>query len=155
MTTYIPLPIMRTTADLAAALARLDAIIDAPDGSIEEDERAALSDLIAAFEDRHPVIPRGGPRGVIRRIMSTHSLTQRDLPEIGAQSVVSAILLGKRQINARMAVALSRRFKLPISAFIVVDWTRAGPACEAHHGRNGQGSHWRRCRARFQATQSA
>jgi HTH-type transcriptional regulator/antitoxin HigA len=50
--------------------------------------------------------------------MSTHGLSQRDVPEIGAQSVVSAVLLGKRIINARMAVALSRRFKLPVSAFI-------------------------------------
>jgi antitoxin component HigA of HigAB toxin-antitoxin module len=32
--------------------------------------------------------------------------------------VVSAVLLGKRQINARMAVALSKRFKLPVGAFI-------------------------------------
>jgi HTH-type transcriptional regulator/antitoxin HigA len=120
MTTLVPLPIIRTEADLAAALARLEAIIDAPDGSIAAGERSALGDLIAAFEDRHPVIPRGGPRGVIRRMMSTHSLTQRDLPEIGAQSVVSAILRGKRKINARMAVALARRFKLPISAFIEV-----------------------------------
>ncbi len=50
--------------------------------------------------------------------MTTHDISQRDLPEIGAQSVVSAIFLGKRKINARMAVALSKRFKLPVGAFI-------------------------------------
>jgi HTH-type transcriptional regulator/antitoxin HigA len=118
MPTFISLPFIRTKADLAAALARLDVIIDAPDRSPEADERLALSDLIAAYEDRHEAIPRGGPRGVLRCIMSTHDLSQRDLPEIGAQSVVSAILLGKRQINASMAVALSKRFKLPVGAFI-------------------------------------
>ena len=118
MPTLFSLPFIRTKADLAAALARLDVIIDAPDRSPEADERSALSDLIAAYEDRRLVIPRGGPLGVLRRIMSTHGLSQRDVPEIGAQSVVSAVLLGKRIINARMAVALSRRFKLPVSAFI-------------------------------------
>jgi HTH-type transcriptional regulator/antitoxin HigA len=118
MPNLISLPFIRTKADLAAALARLDAIIDAPDRSPEAAERSALSDLIAAYEDRHQIIPRGGPLGILRRIMSTHDISQRDLPEIGAQSVVSAVLLGKRQINARMAVALSKRFKLPVGAFI-------------------------------------
>jgi HTH-type transcriptional regulator/antitoxin HigA len=118
MTTLVELPIIRTKADLDEALARLDVIIDAPDGSPEADERTGLSDLIAAYEDRHLVIPRGGPVGVIRRLMETHGLSQRELPEIGAQSVVSAVLLGKRAINARMAVALSKRFGLPVSAFI-------------------------------------
>lgn len=118
MTTLIALPIIRTKADLENALARLDEVIDAPDGSPDADERTGLSDLIAAYEDRHPVVPRGGPLGVIRRLMDTHGLTQRDLPEIGAQSVVSAVLLGKRTINVRMAIALSKRFALPVSAFI-------------------------------------
>jgi HTH-type transcriptional regulator / antitoxin HigA len=118
MTILIELPIIKTKADLAHAFQRLDVIIDASDGSLEADERSALSDLIAAYEDRHPVIPRGGPLGVIRRLMTTHHLTQRDLPEIGAQSVVCAVLKGNRPINARMALALSKRFHLPIGAFI-------------------------------------
>ena len=39
MTTTIALPIIKTDNDLAEALARLDVIIDAPDDSIEADER--------------------------------------------------------------------------------------------------------------------
>ena len=118
MLTMLSLPIIHDDADLAEALARLDLLIDAPDGSREADERTALSDLIAAYEDRHPVLLSGGPVGVLRRLMDTHGLTQGDLPEIGAQSVVSAVLRGSRRINARMAVALSRRFGLPVGAFI-------------------------------------
>jgi len=118
MVILIALPVIHNQMDLDEALARLDVIIDAPDGSVEADERTALSDLIAAYEDRHPVIPRGGPLGILRRLMTTHHLSQRDIPEIGAQSVVSAIMLGKRKINARMAVALSKRFHLPVNAFI-------------------------------------
>jgi HTH-type transcriptional regulator / antitoxin HigA len=118
MLTLIPLPIIHDDADLKEALARLDAVIDAPDGSVETDERSALSDLIAAYEDRHHAIAHDGPLAILRRLMETHGLTQRDLPEIGAQSVVSAILSGKRLINARMAVALGRRFALPAGAFL-------------------------------------
>ena len=118
MATMIALPIIHTPQDLEEALARLDAIIDAPEGTLEADEHSALSDLIAAYEDRHPVIPVGGPLGVIRRIMATHELSQHDLPEIGAQSVVSAVLSGKRRINSRMALALAKRFKMPVSAFL-------------------------------------
>lgn len=118
MSTYIALPIIRTKADLEIALERLDAIIDAPDGSLEADERTALSDLIAAYEDRHVPIPRGGVGGILRRLSATHGLSQRDIPEIGAQSVVSAVLRGKRRIIARMAIVLAKRFGLPVGAFL-------------------------------------
>ena len=33
----------------------------------------------------------------LRELMNQHGLTQKDLPEIGAQSVVSAVLSGKRR----------------------------------------------------------
>ena len=114
----ISLPIIHTPQDLTEALERLDVIINAPEGSLEADERSALSDLIAAYEDRHPVIPVGGALGIIRRIMATHELSQHDLPEIGAQSVVSAVLSGKRRLNSRMSLALAERFHLPVSAFL-------------------------------------
>lgn len=112
------LPVIRSKADLDEALARLDAIIDAEEDSAEAAERTALSDLIAAYEDRHPVIPSGGPVAILKRLMDTHGLSQRQIPEIGAQSVVSAVLLGKRSINARMALELAHRFGLPAEAFL-------------------------------------
>lgn len=120
MPIFLSLPFIRTKTDLAVALAHLDVIIDAPAGSLEAAERSALSDLIAAYEYRHQAIPRGGPLGVLRRLMSSQGLSQHDLPEIGGQSVVSAVLLGKRQINARMAVSLSKRFKVPVGAFLEI-----------------------------------
>jgi len=104
MATLIPLPIIRAKADLQEALARLDVLIDAPDGSPGADERMALSDLIAAYEDRHPAISREGARAILRRLIATHGVSERALPEIGPQSVVSAVLLGKRSISARMAL---------------------------------------------------
>ncbi|MNR66199.1 Antitoxin HigA [compost metagenome] len=49
--------------------------------------------------------------------MQEHGLTQSDLPEIGAQSVVSDILNGKRQLNVRHIRALAERFQVPTDVF--------------------------------------
>ncbi len=114
----ISLPILKTDADLGEALARIDTLIDAAPGSPEADELTALSDLVCAYEDRHHPMPTGGPLAMLRRCMETHGLTQSQVPEIGNQSVVSAVLRGRRQINARMARALGRRFALEPSAFL-------------------------------------
>jgi len=48
--------------------------------------------------------------------MEQHGLRQCDLPEVGAQSVVSAVLAGKRSLNLRQARALAQRFQVPIEA---------------------------------------
>lgn len=118
MTTFVSVPVIRTSKDLRDAIKRLDAIIDAEDGSPEADERTALSDLVAAYEQRHHPVASGGPVGLLRSLMTNHGLSQTHLPEIGAQSVVSAVLLGKRAINARMAVALGKRFRVNPAAFL-------------------------------------
>lgn len=55
---------------------------------------------------------------VLRQLMQEHGLTQSQLPEIGAQSVVSAVLAGKRQLNVRQIARLARRFKLPADVFV-------------------------------------
>ena len=54
----------------------------------------------------------------MRHLMEQHQLTQSQLPEIGPQSVVSAILAGKRQLNVRQISRLARRFKLPADVFM-------------------------------------
>ena len=46
--------------------------------------------------------------------MEEHGLRQSDLPEVGAQSVVSAVLAGKRQLNLRQVKALANRFSVPL-----------------------------------------
>jgi HTH-type transcriptional regulator/antitoxin HigA len=49
--------------------------------------------------------------------MEQHGLRQCDLPEVGAQSVVSAVLAGKRALNLRQIQALSQRFSVPMEAW--------------------------------------
>lgn len=45
------------------------------------------------------------------------ALGQRNLPEVGTQSVISEILAGKRQLNLRQVKALAGRFQVPMDVF--------------------------------------
>ena len=74
-----------------------------------------LADRIREYEDRvHPWPDTSTPVTVLASLMEEHGLKQSDLPEIGAQSVVSAVLAGKRQLNLRQVKALAKRFSVPL-----------------------------------------
>ena len=78
-----------------------------------------VGDLIAAYDERHYPISDAEPRAVLRLLMEQNSLQQKDLAaELGSQSVVSEILNGKREINARQAKALATRFSISPGAFL-------------------------------------
>jgi HTH-type transcriptional regulator/antitoxin HigA len=78
-----------------------------------------VSDLVAAYEARAIRIAPAAPRDVLRFLMDSNRLAQTDLKEeLGGQSVVSAVLNGKRSINARQAKALGARFGISPAAFL-------------------------------------
>lgn len=78
-----------------------------------------VGDLIAAYEDRHYPITDAPPREVLRLLMEQNNLQQKDLAnQLGSQSVVSEILSGKRDINARQAKVLATRFAISPGAFL-------------------------------------
>ncbi len=81
-----------------------------------------LLDIVTSFvrdyEERNVEIPDAQPSGVLRFLMQ-HELRQADLSEIfGSQSNVSEVLSGKREINARQARLLAKRFGVSPAAFI-------------------------------------
>lgn len=77
-----------------------------------------LADRICAYEAKyHPWLDTTTPAQVLRYLMDEHGLTQRDLPELGSQGVVSELLSGKRQPNWRQVQALSQRFGVPLEVF--------------------------------------
>jgi HTH-type transcriptional regulator / antitoxin HigA len=77
-----------------------------------------LADRIREYEDRvHPWPDTSTPITVLRSLMEEHGLTQSDMPEIGAQSVVSAVLAGKRELNLRQIKGLAQRFSVPLDVF--------------------------------------
>jgi len=78
----------------------------------------AVGDLIEAYESQRHSVPDASPVDVLVFLMEQHGLKQADLPEIGAQSVVSDVLGGKRLLNLRQVSALSKRFGISADAFI-------------------------------------
>ncbi len=111
----------RSKADYRRLVEALDVVLDAG-GADESHPLARLADylgeLVAEYEATHMPMKYMPPREFLRELMKRHGLTQSDLPEIGAQSVVSAILNGKRELNARQIARLAARFKVPADVFL-------------------------------------
>ncbi len=74
---------------------------------------------IADYEAREVPMPHAKPAGVLRLLMDSNGLKQTDLAEdLGGQSVVSAVLAGKRSINAKQARNLGERFGVSPAVFV-------------------------------------
>ena len=117
-------PVLRkpkTEADYDALVAALDELLDLM-GEDETHPVTSLVDIIGdwieAYDEEHRPIPVASVVDVLRSFMREHGLTQSDLPGIGAQSVVSEILSGKRQLNLRQIRWLAERFGVSVETFI-------------------------------------
>ena len=77
-----------------------------------------MADRIRAYEQRvHPWPDASAAATVLASLMEEHGLVQSNLPEVGAQSVVSAVLAGKRKLHLRQVKALAQRFSVPMEVF--------------------------------------
>ena len=77
-----------------------------------------LSALIEKYDSEHYRLPDATPVEVLQFLMEQHHLRQSDLPEIGSQGVVSAILSGHRNLNVHHIQGLAARFKVDASVFV-------------------------------------
>ncbi len=75
-------------------------------------------DLIEQWEDKHVSIPTAPPREVLRHLLETNNLKQKDLIDIASPTLVSDILGDRREISKRLAKSLAERFRVDIAAFI-------------------------------------
>ena len=76
-----------------------------------------LAERIREYEERaRPWPETSTPASLLAFLMEQHGLRQSDLPEIGPQSVVSAVLAGKRELNLRQVKLLAARFRVPMEA---------------------------------------
>lgn len=92
-------------------------------GDRESHPLVGLLDVVTMFvqdyEERHVEMPDASPAEVLRLLMEQHELRQVDLANLfGSQSNVSEVLNGKREINARQARALAKRFGVSPAVFI-------------------------------------
>ncbi|ESS73051.1 HTH domain-containing transcription regulator [Methyloglobulus morosus KoM1] len=110
-----------TEAEYQARINLLNELIDEV-GENEGHPLASLMEIVgiavSSYEQNHCSIPASTPQDVLAYLMAEHQLKQNDLPEIGSQGVVSEILRGKRQLNARQIQALSLRFSISADVFL-------------------------------------
>lgn len=116
---------IRNEADYNAALARVDALMDAEAGTQEGEELDVLTDLVEHFEEKH--VPMGFPSAVaaIEFRLEQTGLAQRDLiPFIGSRAKVSEVLSGKRTLTMPMARALHEHLGIPADVLLQQAGTR-------------------------------
>ena len=77
-----------------------------------------LTLLIEDFEEKHYQLKPATPANVLRELMESSNLRQRDLVDVfGAESTVSAVLSGKRDMTRNHIKRLSERFHISPEAF--------------------------------------
>lgn len=110
---------IRTEKDYEAALARIDALMDAEPGSAEFDELDVLADLVELYESKHEPLGYPSPVAAIKFRMEQAELSPRDLiPFIGSRAKVSEVLSGKRPITMSMARALHEHLGVPADVLL-------------------------------------
>ncbi|WP_291014108.1 helix-turn-helix domain-containing protein [Hydrogenophaga sp.] len=118
----VRLAAIHSPAEYERAVGFMNQLLDVV-GDDEEHELAdmleLLGQLIEDYESQHHALPDAEPGRVLRFLMDQYGLKQTDLvAELGAQSVVSEVLNGRRQINVRQAKALAERFGVSAAVFI-------------------------------------
>jgi len=110
---------IRTDADHAAALRRIDSIMDALPGTPEGDELDVLATLVQAYEDRRFPIDDPAPRAAIEFRMDQLGLTRKDLePLLGPRGRVSEVLNGRRTLSLQMIRRLNRELGIPLESLV-------------------------------------
>ena len=111
--------LIQNDEELAEYTAELFKLTAKADTTPEEDEAIdLLTLLIEHYEAERYPIPKADPAEVLRFLMESHSLTQKDLSsELGVESTVSLVLRKKRRLNVNHIAKLSKRFKVSPAVF--------------------------------------
>jgi len=84
----------------------------------EEKLAELLALLIEDFESKHYELGTAGPLDVIRHLMEENGLRQKDLVDVfGTESIVSAVVNGKRKPTRDHIQRLSAKFKVSPAVF--------------------------------------
>ena len=113
-----PKPI-HSDAEYRAALAQIEALWEAPEGSDTADMRDLLAMLVEVYEKQHYPIEAPDPIDFLNYIMETRGLARKDLePYIGPRGRVSDILNRVRPLTLDMIRRLSAGLGLPAAVLI-------------------------------------
>jgi HTH-type transcriptional regulator/antitoxin HigA len=116
-----PLRPIRSEAELDRAIATIDALLDQDRrNSDEEDYLDVLSDLVEKYEDEHEPMPSVSGAELLRFLIESQETTQAKVATATgiAESTISEILAGKRELNRKHIEALSRHFHVNPGVFL-------------------------------------
>jgi len=110
---------IRTEAEHNEALADIERLWDAPDGSPEADRLEVLAMLVEAYEKAHFPIKAPDPVAFLEYVMESRGLTRKDLePYIGPRGRVADIMNRTRPLSVTMIRRLSSGLGLPADVLI-------------------------------------
>jgi HTH-type transcriptional regulator/antitoxin HigA len=115
-----PLRPLRTDADLDAAVAILDSLIDQAELSApEQDYLDVLSELVEAYEEEAVPMRTVGDSDMLRFLVEAKGVTQAQAAKGSgiAESTISEVLAGKRKLNRTQIGKLARYFHVEPGAF--------------------------------------
>jgi len=110
---------IRTEAEHAEALADIERLWDAPEGSPEADRLEVLAMLVEAYEKAHFPIEAPDPVAFLEYVMDVRGLTRKDLePYIGPRGRVADIMNKTRPLSVAMIRRLCAGLGLPADVLI-------------------------------------
>jgi HTH-type transcriptional regulator / antitoxin HigA len=116
-----PLLTIRSERDYDAAIGHLRSLLE----EIGDDEQHpqyglldTLGTLIHAYEEEHVPIPEASGPEVLEYLMEEHGLKIEDLPELGGEQAVRAVLARERELRVGEIRALAERFRVSPAVFI-------------------------------------
>jgi HTH-type transcriptional regulator / antitoxin HigA len=116
-----PLRPLRSDADLDAAVAVIDALIDQPRLTTpEQDYLDVLSDLVEAYESERVPMRPVGDADLLRFLIEQKGVNQAAAAAGAgiAESTISEVLAGKRKLNRTQIAKLARYFCVEPGAFL-------------------------------------
>jgi HTH-type transcriptional regulator/antitoxin HigA len=114
--------VIRTAADNARALRRIDELMRRDDLSPAEVEILdLLTLLVERFEEQRYAMKHATPIDIVRELMEANGVSQSEISELfGSKGLASEMLSGKREISKNQALKLSERFHVPPAVFLGV-----------------------------------
>jgi HTH-type transcriptional regulator/antitoxin HigA len=111
--------LLKTKADHRAALARIDALMEAAPGSPNEEELELWSLLVDRYEEERFRIDPPDPVDAIRFRMEQRGMQPADLRQfLGGKSRVSEVLNHKRPLSIAMIRALHAGLGIPAEVLV-------------------------------------
>lgn len=111
--------VIKTKAEYAAVMARVEEIFDAKPGTPKGDELELLLLLVEKYEDNAFPIDLPDPIAAIRFRMEQQNLKAKDLvPFIGSKSKVSEVLNGQRELSLTMIRKLVQGLSIPAEVLL-------------------------------------